>query len=90
MDPKRPMWPLYPHTHCVRHAWNTASLLPSPDIQHITHPGRHLGIGIHLCMLTFIRSRKFRVVVPKKSLPGHRTNFQKSIDQNQSFFPGLT
>ena len=26
----------------------------------------------------------------KKGPPGHRTNFQKSIDQNQSFFiPGL-
>ena len=26
----------------------------------------------------------------KKGQPGHRTNFQKSIDQNQSFFfPGL-
>ena len=27
----------------------------------------------------------------KKGPPGHQTNFQKSIDQNQSFFiPGLT
>ena len=26
----------------------------------------------------------------KKGPPGHRTNFQKSVDQNQSFFiPGL-
>ena len=25
----------------------------------------------------------------KKCLSGHRTNFQKSIDQNQNFFPGL-
>ena len=36
-------------------------------------------------MLWFKKKKK------KKSPPGHRTNFQKSIDQNQSFFiPGLT
>ena len=26
----------------------------------------------------------------KKKLPGYWSNFQKSIDQNQSFFPGHT
>ena len=25
----------------------------------------------------------------KKHQPGHQTNLKKSIDQNQSFFPGL-
>ena len=67
-------------------AWNSASLLPSPDIQHMTRPGRHLCIAIHLCMLTFNRFRKFRLWFKKKRLLGHRTNFQKSVDQNQSFF----
>ena len=60
---------------------------PAPDIQHLTPPGCHLCIGIHVCMLAFIRFGKFRLWFQKK--PGHRTNFQKSIDQNQSFFLAL-
>ena len=61
---------------------------PAPDIQNLTPPGCHLCIGIHVCMLTFIRFGNLGCG-SKKSLPGHQTNFKKSIDQNQSFFPGL-
>ena len=41
---------LHPPTPRFLHAWNAASLLPSSDIQHLTPPGGHLFIGIHLCM----------------------------------------
>ena len=77
------MWSLHPPTSSFLHAWDAASLLPAPDILHLTTPGCHLCIDILLCMLTFIRLGKFRLWFKKKRLPGHRTNFQKSIDQNQ-------
>ena len=62
------------------------SLLPAPAIQHLTPPGCHLCIGIHVCMLTFIRFGKFRLWLKKNVYRDTGPILKKSIDQNQSFF----
>ena len=77
------MWPLHPPTPPVLHAWNAASLLPSPDIQVATSASASISACWHSLSL------RIKFVVQKKRLPGHRTNFQKSFDRNQSFLPGL-
>ena len=69
MASKKAYVALHPPTFLFLHAWNAVSLLPSPDIQHLTPPGCHLCIGIHVCMLTlFIIFRKFRLWIKKKRL----------------------
>ena len=77
------MWSLHPPRFL--HAWNLASLLPSPDIQHMTRPGCHLCIGIHLCMLIFIRFGNFMLWF-KKKYTGSRDQFSKINRPEPKFF----
>ena len=70
-------------------AWN-AAICPAPDIEHLTPPGCHLCIGIHVCMLTFrgsIRFGKFRLWLKKKST-GPLDQFLKINCPEPKFFPG--
>ena len=64
---------------------------------HFSLPFRHINhINILICISSFytldksIKKKIWKMLwFKKKGQPGHRTNFQKSIDQNQSFFLAL-
>ena len=56
----------------------TARFCPAPDIEHLSPPGCHLCIGIHVCMLAFIRFGKFRLWLKKnKTSTGPPDQFSK-------------